>query len=153
MRVLTSVAYRRPVYWYAATRILLLLWAVGGIVPYFMHGSVVGDVKTYSHWAIEFEHGKYPPASDHQWQYPPAAALVMLVPQVFVYLFGVSYYISFYVFALAADFVFFRLLLGQTDRIARGGDSRAELQTEPHLSGVWAWVLGAFALGPILLMR
>jgi Glycosyltransferase family 87 len=153
MRVLTSEAYRRPVYWYAATRILLLLWSVSGIVPYFMHSSVVGDVQTYSLWALEFEHGHFPPASDNQWQYPPGAALVMLVPQVLVYITGVSYFIAFYLFALVADFAVFRLLLGQADRLAREGAAPDGRPAEAHLSGVWAWIVGAFALGPLLFMR
>lgn len=157
MRVLTSEAYRRPVYWYAATRILLLLWSVSGIVPYFMHSSVVGDVQTYSLWALGFEHGHFPPLSDHQWQYPPGAALVMLIPQFFVYLTGISYFVVFYLFALTADFAVFRLLLGQADRLVREAGAHdaqpGESGPEAPLGGVWAWIVGALAIGPLLFMR
>jgi hypothetical protein len=139
-----ATRYRRVAYWWAGTRLLLLLWALG-VAPYFSRGAVVGDVSKYATWAQTIMHGSFP-VTDSEWQYPPGAALVMLVPQVFTYL-HLSYLTAFFLFALAADAAVFLLLLGQADRVAR------ESAAEPHQSGVWAWVGGGLALGPIVLMR
>jgi Glycosyltransferase family 87 len=145
MRLMAREAYRRPVLWWAGTRLILLLWAIGA-VPCISHGAVAGDVALYSRWAQYMQGQGNFPSYDPQWQYPPGAALVMLLPQLFVNL-GLSYIVVFYFFALAADFAVFRLLLGQADRIA------AETGAPPHLSGLWAWVGGGFAIGPLILMR
>ncbi len=145
MRLMASTAYRRPALWWAGTRLLLLFWALGA-VPYFSHGAIIGDVKTYSGWAQLMQSQHTFPSSDPQWQYPPGAALIMLFPQIF-YDFGMSYYIAFFFFALAADFMIFRLLVGQADRIAAREDA------PPHMSGAWAWIMGGFAMGPLILMR
>lgn len=136
--------YRRVSFWWAGSRFLLMLWSLQAM-PYFSRGSVIGDVNIYNGWANTMVHGSFP-SSDPQWQYPPAAALVMLFPKLIARV-GIGYVNSFFFFALAADAVVFALLIGQADRIS------AETGREPHLSGVWAWVLGGFALGPILFMR
>ncbi len=136
--------YRRISLWWAGSRLLILLWTLNAL-PYFSRGSVIGDVYIYSGWADVMTHGSYP-ANDPQWQYPPAAALIMLAPKAIAHI-GIGYVNSFFFVALAADTVVFLLLLGQADRIA------AETRRTPHLSGAWAWVLGIFALGPIVLMR
>src|ERR1700722_16990878 len=96
--------YRRVVLCWFGTRLLLMLWATTAL-PWFSHGSVLGDVTIYRGWAKVLETGTYP-VHDTQWQYPPAAALVFLVPQVFTHL-GVSYIIAFFFFALLADLVIF----------------------------------------------
>jgi hypothetical protein len=144
MRPLARPEYRRLALTWLATRILLMLWATT-VLPWFSHGSVVGDVTIYRGWAKVLETGTYP-VHDTQWQYPPAAALVFLIPQVFTHL-GVSYLVAFFFFALAADFAVFRLLLGHAARNAAADDA------PPHTTGVWVWVLGGFAIGPLLLMR
>jgi hypothetical protein len=136
--------YRRVTFWWAGSRFLLMLWSLQAM-PYFSRGAVIGDVNIYNGWADTMVHGSFP-SSDPQWQYPPAAALVMLFPKLIAHV-GIGYVNSFFFFALAADAVVFSLLIGQADRIA------SESGREPHLSGVWAWVLGGFALGPILFMR
>lgn len=136
--------YRRAGLWWAGSRFLLMLWSLQAM-PYFSRGAVIGDVNIYNGWADTMTHGSFP-SSDPQWQYPPAAALVMLVPKAIAHV-GIGYVNSFFFFALAADAVVFALLVGQADRIS------AERGRAPHLSGVWAWVLGGFALGPILFMR
>ena len=136
--------FRRVTYWWAGSRFLLLLWTLQA-VPYFSRGSVIGDVMLYHTWADVMGHGSYP-SGDEQWQYPPAAALVMLAPKVLAHL-GIGYVNSFFFVALLADAFVFALLVGQADRIS------AESGREPHLSGVWAWVLGGLALGPIMYMR
>ena len=136
--------YRRVVLCWFGTRLLLMLWATT-VLPWFSHGSVLGDVTIYRGWAKILETGTYP-VHDTQWQYPPAAALIFLVPQVFTHL-GVSYIIAFFFFALLADLAVFLLLLAHADRNAVADSA------EPHLTGVWAWVIGGFAIGPLILMR
>jgi hypothetical protein len=136
--------YRRVVLCWFVTRLLLMLWATT-VLPWFSHGSVLGDVTIYRGWAKILETGTYP-VHDTQWQYPPAAALVFLVPQVFTHL-GVSYIIAFFFFALLADLSVFLLLLGHAHRNADADSA------DPHLTGVWVWVIGGFAIGPLLLMR
>ena len=144
MRLLARPEYRRLVLWWLGTRVLLMLWATT-VLPWFSHGSVVGDVAIYRGWAQVLQSGTYP-VHDTQWQYPPAAALVFLIPQVFTHL-GVSYLVAFFFFALIADFAVFRLLLGHATRNAAADGA------SPHTTGVWVWVLGGFAIGPLLLMR
>jgi hypothetical protein len=136
--------YRRVVLCWFGTRLLLMLWATTAL-PWFSHGSVLGDVTIYRGWAKVLETGTYP-VHDTQWQYPPAAALIFLVPQVFTHL-GVSYIIAFFFFALLADLAIFLLLLGHANRNAVADSA------DPHLTGVWAWVIGGFAIGPLVLMR
>ena len=136
--------YRRVVLCWSGTRLLLMLWATT-VLPWFSRGSVLGDVEIYRGWAKILETGTYP-VHDTQWQYPPAAALVFLVPQVFTHL-GVSYIVGFFFLALLADLAVFLLLLDHAHR-----DSVAD-SADPHLTGVWAWVIGGFAMGPLLLMR
>jgi hypothetical protein len=140
-----AARYRRVTFWWASSRFLLLLWSLQAL-PYFSRGAVIGDVVIYHGWADTMAQGSFP-SSDPQWQYPPAAALVMIIPKAVAYL-GVGGYVNaFFLFALAADAVVFLLLLGQADRIS------AETGRETYLGGIWAWVLGIFALGPIVLMR
>jgi Glycosyltransferase family 87 len=136
--------YRRVVLCWFGTRLLLMLWATTAL-PWFSHGSVLGDVTIYRGWAKVLESGTYP-VHDTQWQYPPAAALIFLVPQVFTHL-GVSYIIAFFFFALLADLAIFLLLLSHANRNAVADSA------DPHLTGVWAWVIGGFAIGPLVLMR
>jgi hypothetical protein len=136
--------YRRVVLCWFGTRLLLMLWATTAL-PWFSHGSVLGDVTIYRAWAKVLETGTYP-VHDTQWQYPPAAAVIFLVPQVFTHL-GVSYIVAFLFFALLADLAVFLLLLSHANRNAVADSA------DPHLTGVWAWVIGGFAVGPLLLMR
>jgi hypothetical protein len=144
MRALARPGYRRLLLWWLGTRVLLMLWATTAL-QWFSHGSVLGDVTIYRGWAHVLASGTYP-VHDTQWQYPPAAALIFLVPQVLTH-FGLSYIIAFFLFALAADFAVYTLLLGHADRNAAADDA------VPHLTGVWIWVIGGFAMGPLLLMR
>jgi len=136
--------YRRVALAWLGTRLLLMLWATT-VLPWFSHGSVVGDVEIYRGWAHILARGSYP-VHDTDWQYPPAAALVFLVPQVFTHL-GISYIVGFFFFALLADLAVFLLLLGHAHRNAVADEA------QPHLTGVWAWIVCGFAIGPLLLMR
>jgi len=144
MRLLARPEYRRLALGWFATRLLLMLWATT-VLPWFSHGSVLGDVTIYRGWAKILATGSYP-VHDTQWQYPPAAALVFLIPQLFTH-FGISYLVAFFFLALAADFAVFVLLLGHAHRISAADG------VPVHLTGVWAWVVGGFAIGPLLLMR
>src|SRR5262249_10330491 len=92
--------YRRGAYWWARVRLLLMLWTLQA-VPYFSRGSVVGDVMIYHGWANTMMGGSFP-STDPQWQYPPAAALVMLSPRLIQH-FGLGYVNSFFFVALIAD--------------------------------------------------
>jgi hypothetical protein len=144
MRVLARPEYRRLLLWWLGTRALLMLWATTAL-PWFSHGSVLGDVTIYRGWAHVLASGTYP-VHDTQWQYPPAAALIFLVPLALTHL-GLSYIVAFFLFALAADLAVFALLLGHADRNAAADGAT------PHVTGVWVWVVGGFAVGPLLLMR
>ena len=144
MRAVVRPAYRRPLLWWSGTRVLLLLWATT-VLPWFSHGSEIGDVAIYRGWAELMQTGTYP-VHDTQWQYPPAAALVFLIPQWATHL-GLSYILAFFLFALIADFAVLALLVAHADRNAATDGVPA------HLGGVWAWILGGFAIGPLLLMR
>jgi len=126
---------QRVVPWYAATRLLLLLLALD-VLPYFNRGAIIGDVKLY-HWWIgqSFDHGAYP-LDDQKWQYPPGAAVPLLLPH---WLPG-SYFVLFFLMCLAADVTVFALLV----RAARSADP-----ADPSPAGPWLWTLGVVAIGPM----
>jgi hypothetical protein len=136
--------YRRVLAVWFVSRVLLMLMATT-VIPWFSHGAVLGDVKIYLGWAHILEHGSYP-VHDTRWQYPPAAALIFLAP-LLVSHFGASYLVTFFFLALLADLAVVLLLLAHADRNAAADGADA------HLTGVWAWVVGGFAIGPLLLMR
>jgi hypothetical protein len=136
--------YRRVVLAWFCTRLLLILWATT-VLPWFSHGSVLGDVNLYRSWAKILATGTFP-VHDTQWQYPPAAAVIFLIPQAFTHL-GISYIVGFFFLALLADLAVFLLLLGHAHR------NSVTDGAEPHLTGVWVWIAGGFAIGPLLLMR
>jgi hypothetical protein len=136
--------YRRLLWAWFVSRLLLMLMATT-VIPWFSHGAVLGDVKIYLGWAQILEHGSYP-VHDTRWQYPPAAALIFLAPLLISH-FGASYLVTYFFLALLADLAVFLLLLGHADRNAAADGA------DPHLTGVWAWVVGGFAIGPLLVMR
>ena len=136
--------YRRVLAAWFVSRVLLMLMATT-VIPWFSHGAVLGDVKIYLGWAHILEHGSYP-VHDTRWQYPPAAALIFLAP-LLVSHFGASYLVTFFFLALLADLAVLLLLLAHADRNAAADGADA------HLTGVWAWIVGGFAIGPLLLMR
>jgi hypothetical protein len=91
------------------SRLYLLLFTYDK-VRYFDHGSLVGDVQTYNKWSLVFAHGHFP-QNDPQWQYPPGAAVFIILPRIVRGLTGLSYYTGFYMIALASDLVVFLLVL------------------------------------------
>ncbi|HET9169157.1 MAG TPA: glycosyltransferase family 87 protein [Actinospica sp.] len=143
-RLVAEPRYRRVLAAWFVSRVLLMLMATT-VLPWFSHGAVLGDVKIYHGWARILEHGSYP-VHDTRWQYPPAAALIFLAPLAVSH-FGASYLVVFFFLALLFDLAVLLLVLAHADRNARADGA------QPHLTGVWAWVVGGFAIGPLLLMR
>ncbi len=114
---------------------LPLVAVVLGAVTYRWPHTIVGDIGLYEGWAGVFRHGRFP-TGDWNWQYPPGAALVMLLPG---WLPG-GYLGGFLTLAVLADAAVLVLLL----RLAGRDGSRA---------GAWAWVAGVPLLGPITYAR
>lgn len=130
-----TIARRQPVLpWYAASRAVLLLLALN-VLPYFNRGAITGDVHLYHDWLTPFDHGRYP-LDDQRWQYPPGAALPLLLPH---WLPG-SYYVLFFLMCLVADVAVFAMLL----RAAKRADP-----DKPSPAGPWLWTLGVAAIGPM----
>jgi hypothetical protein len=92
----------------------------------------VGDVKLYQHWGRMIAAGSFP-THDPQWQYPPLAAVVMLLPR----LSGGDYLTTFVALMVLVDALILLLLL-------RG---------RRPLTGAWVWVAGTFLLGPFCYAR
>ena len=109
--------------------IVLDLLPLGGL-------ALTTDVKViYQGWSQVLSTGTFP-LDDMTWQYPPLAALVMLLPGWLPW----SYFTGFLVLVLACDALVGALLL----RAWRRGGSRA---------GVWLWVLAVPLLGPTVFCR
>jgi hypothetical protein len=158
--------------WLASRLILLLL--TYDVIPYIDHGSLVGDVQTYNKWSLIFAHGHFP-RHDPQWQYPPGAALVIVLPRIIRSVTSLSYYTGFYCLALASDFVVFVLVVAACWRTAeRLGRKTARVDAvkidaekinavkmntvkisavKINYTGAWAYIGAIFALGPIVLSR
>jgi hypothetical protein len=92
-----------------------------------------GDVHTYRGWSRILAHGHYP-VHDPQWQYPPLAGPLLLLPRVLRDLSGMTYFRAFLVLAILADGIILAVL-------ALHGGAR--------LSGAWFWLAWPFLLGPI----
>ena len=134
-----TIARRQPVLpWYAASRAVLLLLALN-VLPYFNRGAITGDVHTYHQWLTSFDHGRYP-LDDQRWQYPPGAAVPLLLPH---WLPG-SYCVLFFLMCLVADIAVFAMLL----RAAKRADP-----DPPSPAGPWLWTLGIAAIGPMVYGR
>ncbi|QMU68521.1 glycosyltransferase 87 family protein [Streptacidiphilus sp. P02-A3a] len=98
--------------------------------------ALTTDVKViYQGWSQVLATGTFP-LDDMTWQYPPLAALVMLLPGWLPW----SYFTGFLVMVAACDALATALLL----RAWRRGGSRA---------GVWLWVLAVPLLGPTVFCR
>jgi hypothetical protein len=119
---------------WVASRTLMLL-VVTDVVP-FGGLALTSDVKViYQGWAQVLQTGTFP-LDDVTWQYPPLAALVMLLPSWLPW----SYFTGFLVLVVVCDALATALL---TRAWLRGG-SRA---------GVWLWVLAVPLLGPTVYCR
>jgi hypothetical protein len=120
--------------------VVWLLTRAGLVVAVHVPGypqihAVTGDVDLYARWATLLAHGHFPVA-DPQWQYPPGAAAVLLIPRL---LFG-GYHRALVELLVAVDLAVLLLLL------RRGRDVGT-------YAGAWTWVLGLAALGPIVVNR
>lgn len=116
------------------TRLPILAIALGAI-PYRWPGIIRGDIRLYEGWAAVLRQGRFP-TGDWNWQYPPGAALAMLLPE---WLPG-GYLGGFLTLAALADAAVLVLLL----RFAGRGGS---------VAGVWTWIAGIPLLGPIAYAR
>ncbi|MCX5413113.1 glycosyltransferase family 87 protein [Streptomyces sp. NBC_00059] len=100
--------------------------------------DVTSDVSVIYHgWYEVFRTGSYP-LDDVTWQYPPAAALAMLSPDLLPFL---EYASAFFVLVLLCDALVLGLLLYAG---SRPGARNA---------GAWLWVAGVPLLGPTVYAR
>ncbi|MDT0614543.1 glycosyltransferase 87 family protein [Streptomyces lancefieldiae] len=121
---------------WGATRLVLLLFVLKVLV--FPGPDVTVDVSViYRDWYEVLRTGTFPPA-DVTWQYPPAAAFVILSPALLPFL---SYPTAFFVLACAADLAVLALLW----RAGRGPGRSPR--------GAWVWVAGVPLLGPTVYAR
>ncbi|WP_245984082.1 glycosyltransferase 87 family protein [Streptomyces tateyamensis] len=117
------------------TRTLLLLIVLGVLKVTSL--DVTTDVSVIYHgWYEVLQTGTFP-MDDVTWQYPPGAALVMLLPGLLPW----SYLISFYV--LCAVF----------DALAIGMLVRSGMRKGRSFLGAWVWVAGVPLLGPTVYCR
>jgi hypothetical protein len=134
------------------SRLYLLLFTYDK-VRYFDHGSLVGDVQTYNKWSLVFAHGHFP-QNDPQWQYPPGAAVFIILPRIVRSLTGLSYYTGFYMIALASDLVVFLLVLFACWRTAArlapvGGAGAADPRASGYAAGIEAVRAGGAGTGAV----
>ncbi|MFJ8857305.1 glycosyltransferase 87 family protein [Streptomyces sp. NPDC102451] len=100
--------------------------------------DVTSDVSViYRGWYEVLRTGTYP-LDDVTWQYPPAAALAMLSPDLLPFL---EYASAFFVLVLLCDALVFGLLLY--------AGSRPGMRD----AGAWLWVAGVPLLGPTVYAR
>ncbi|GAA3044376.1 glycosyltransferase family 87 protein [Streptomyces lactacystinicus] len=118
-----------------ATRALLVLLATGVLKA--PGGDVTADVwMIYHAWYGVLQTGTFP-FDDVTWQYPPGAALVILLPGLLPW----SYLVSFWVICGIADAAAAALLV------------RTGLRRGRALTGAWMWVVGVPLLGPMIYNR
>ncbi|MFI9326289.1 glycosyltransferase 87 family protein [Kitasatospora sp. NPDC052868] len=120
--------------WLASRALLLLL--VTGVLK-VGGGDVTADVSVIYHgWYGVLQTGTFP-LDDVTWQYPPGAALIILLPGLLPW----SYIVSFWVLCGVADVVAMALLV------------RTGLRRGRALTGAWVWVAGVPLLGPMIYNR
>ncbi|MFD9129565.1 glycosyltransferase 87 family protein [Kitasatospora sp. NPDC059571] len=118
-----------------ATRALIVLMAVG--VLRISGTDVSSDISVIYHgWYEVLQTGTFP-LDDVTWQYPPGAALVILLPGVLPW----SYLVSFFV------------LCGLFDALAMGMLMRVGGRRGRSFTGAWMWAVGVPLLGPTVYCR
>lgn len=118
---------------FVATRTTLLLFTVNE--REFILPSVTNDVREiYISWYEVLSGGEFP-HNDVRWQYPPAAALVMLAPGALPF----TYATNFYLLSFLVDVAVFVLLLRAARRAGAAGQPWA----------AWVWTVGVALGGPI----
>ncbi|GII61538.1 membrane protein [Sphaerisporangium krabiense] len=118
-----------------ATRAFLLL-TVLDIVPLFR--TVTWDVTGVYHGWHETMLGGSFPVDDVTWQYPPAAALIIMAPSMLPF----SYLGGFLVITVAFD----ALTMASLMRVPAGEEGRTHV-------GAWIWLAGVPLLGPVVYAR
>ncbi|WP_412541962.1 glycosyltransferase family 87 protein [Longispora sp. K20-0274] len=113
-----------------STRIFLCL-QLGGPKAFFY----IGDVGLYEEWSRSLADGTFP-TGDSRWQYPPLAAVFMVLPRIL----PGGYLTGFVALVLGADAVIL-LALGVLAR-RRGS-----------WLGCWYWTVGPTLLGAVVLGR
>ncbi|MFI9362940.1 glycosyltransferase 87 family protein [Kitasatospora sp. NPDC053057] len=120
---------------WVATRTVLVLLMTGVLKS--PGGDVTADVwMIYHAWYGVLQTGTFP-FDDVTWQYPPGAALVILLPGLLPW----SYLTSFWVICGIADAAAAALLI------------RTGLRRGRALTGAWMWVVGVPLLGPMIYNR
>jgi hypothetical protein len=122
---------------WVATRAVLLLM-VYRVLPLSGPDVTIDVSVIYQGWYQVLRDGSFP-ANDVSWQYPPAAALVMLAPALLPFL---DYLTAFVTLVVLADAATLTMLLRVT--YGRPGGWRA---------GPWVWVVGIAVLGPTAYTR
>jgi hypothetical protein len=118
-----------------ATRALVLLMAVG--VLRISGTDVSSDVSVIYHgWYEVLQTGTFP-LDDVTWQYPPGAALVIMLPGLLPW----SYLVSFFV------------VCGVFDALAMGLLMRVGGRRGRSFTGAWMWAVGVPLLGPTVYCR
>lgn len=131
--LLRGSAYAAVALGWAASRAFLVWLTHWSGYPHRI--AIIGDPQLYARWAAGLVHGQWP-VGDTSWQYPPGAAAVLVVPRL---LMPGNYHRGLLVLLLAVDAALTAVLA------VRGRDGR--------LTGVWVWLVGTTALGPLLLNR
>ncbi|WP_248811233.1 glycosyltransferase family 87 protein [Frankia sp. AgPm24] len=126
-------AGRLVVAWLVTRALLTVLVLTGQ--TFGAQQNVRGDLRIYADWASTLGHGGGLPVGDERWQYPPAAAVVFVLPELAHALSALSYRVAFVCLALLVD-------AAVTVALARRGRDAA-----------WFWTLGLTALGPVALAR
>ncbi|MEU6039265.1 glycosyltransferase 87 family protein [Actinomadura sp. NPDC047616] len=119
----------RLIWAWVLTRLLMLVIC---FAPGYPLSSTMSDAVLYHEWGPALADGRFPD-DDVRWQYPPLAAVPILLPRFL----GGMYGITFMLCALAADFAIL-YLLRRADRSP---------------AGAWCWIAGIFLLGPTCLFR
>jgi Glycosyltransferase family 87 len=131
---------------FVATRTFLLLFTVRE--RRFILPSVTNDVKyIYTQWYYVLSHGRFP-HHDVMWQYPPAAALVILAPALLPF----SYAVSFYWISFFFDVLAFAVLVGASQprrSLGRAIGWRAMVEARSQPWAAWVWTVGVALGGPI----
>ncbi|MGW1893977.1 glycosyltransferase family 87 protein [Streptomyces sp. NPDC002004] len=123
---------KAPVWEWLASRVVLML-IVFGVLSVAGGDGNEWDLPLYQKWFDVFQTGSFP-STDVAWQYPPAAALIVLAPGLLPFL---SYASGFLVLACVADAVVFALLV------------RAGRLPGRRMTGAWVWTVGLPLLGPV----
>ncbi|WP_344604903.1 glycosyltransferase family 87 protein [Sporichthya brevicatena] len=118
---------------FLATRTALLLFTVRE--REFVLPSVTNDVRDiYSRWYDVLSTGQFP-EHDVMWQYPPAAALVILAPG----LLPLSYAVGFYWISFTVDVITFGVLLAAARRRMVEDEVAYASGAAVAPTGRWAW--------------